>query len=212
MEFEKGADVFSAEGEKVGRVERVVINPATKEVAAIVVEKGILFAEDKVVDISLVGPVTKDRVNLREFPGDLEDLPDLIESHFVPLRETDKPEEAAAPLYWYPPFGTWWMGGGYTPYARPPYVIQAEANIPAGTVALEEGASVISADGKEIGDVERIFTEPEQNRATHLLIAEGRFLAEKKLVPTAWMDTVLEDEIHLSVDADVIDELPEYEA
>jgi hypothetical protein len=93
----------------------------------------------------------------------------------------------------------------------PRYVAKTEKNIPEGTVALEEGAKVIGSDGKEVGDIERILTDPLEDRATHLLIAEGLLLKDEKLIPTQWMTQVSEHEVHLSVGSAFVESLPEYQ-
>lgn len=217
MQLKKGANVYTAAGKKVGDVERVVLEPRTKEVTHIVVDKGFLFGEDKVVPISLVATVEDDAdVHLREDAGDLDLLPDFVETEFVPsgVEETvdDYPVNYARPLYWYPPVGVgWWRGFGWPSYAAPELVSAKEVNIPEGTVALEEGAEVISADDEHIGDVEAVLTEPEADRATHLVISEGILFPHRKLLPTQWVTTVLEDQVHLAVPASLIDDLPEYE-
>jgi uncharacterized protein YrrD len=219
MQLAKGAKVFTADGERVGTIDRVVLEPESKEVTHLVVEKGFLFTEDKVVPMSLVGPATEDRVNLREGAGDLEKLPDFQETNYVAVETVGPqgdPQPApgsprwARPLYFYPPLGSWWRTTGFADYAKPRYVAQTEKHIPEDTVALEEGAKVIGMDGEHIGDIERIFTDPVGDRATHLLIAEGLILKEKKLIPTVWMSTVLEDEVRLSVNSDLVESLPEY--
>ncbi|MBN2390589.1 MAG: PRC-barrel domain-containing protein, partial [Anaerolineae bacterium] len=51
MEFIKNAPVFTATHERVGHVDRVVINPQTEEVTHIVIRKGFIFAENKVLPI-----------------------------------------------------------------------------------------------------------------------------------------------------------------
>jgi uncharacterized protein YrrD len=214
MQFKEGANVFTADGDRVGTVDRVVLDPDTKEVTHLVVQKGFLFKEDKVVPMSLVGPATEDRVTLREDADGLEKLPDFEESHYVPVEQKSRPQpgpaEWARPLYLYPPVGAWWATGGYAAFARPQFVAKTERNIPEGTIALEEGAKVISSDGKHVADVERIFTDPLEDRATHLLISEGLLLKEKKLIPTKWITHILEDAVHLAVDSDFVDSLPEY--
>ena len=217
MQFKEGAKVFTADGERVGTIDRVVLEPDTKEVTHIVVQKGFLFTEDKVVPMSLVGPATQDRVTLREDAGDLEKLPDFREAHYVPADREPEPQPVpgaahwARSLYLYPPVGAWWATSSFADYDRPQYVVKTETNIPEGTVALEEGARVISSDGEHVGDVERIFTDPLEDRATHLLISEGLILKEKRLIPTGWMTSVLEDEVHLSVKSEFVENLPEYE-
>lgn len=215
MQFKKGAKVLTADGERVGSIDRVVLEPDTKEVTHLVVEKGFLFSEDKVVPMSLVGPATEEKVTLREDAGDLEKLPDFEESYYVPAdtgpRRPLAPASWARPMYLYPPVGTWWSGGGYATGVEPQYVVRTKRQIPEGTIALEEGAKVIGSDGEEIGKIEEIFTEPQENRATHLLVSEGLILKEKKLIPTQWVSTVLEEEVVLSVDSEFVEGLPEYQ-
>ena len=221
MRFEQGADVYTAQGDQVGEIDRVVIDPKTNEVTHVVVKKGFLFTVDKVVPISLIGPTIEDRVTLRENAGELEALPDFEETHYVmPNKEVETqttPPGQAQQLYWYPPTRTvWWHTGGYLGYPGffypiPPYVVQTERNIPEGTVALKEGAKVISADSEHVGDVETVLTDPQENRATHLVIAKGLLSKERKLIPTSWISIVMSDEIHLAVGSSVIEALREYE-
>jgi len=222
MKFKQGANVFTSDDQKVGEIDRVVIDPKTDEVTHVVVEKGFLLPIDKVVPISLIGPATEDRVTLRENAGDLEALPDFQEKHYVLLDEKELKEASsqgyARPLHWYPPVGTtWWHTGGYLGYVGffgypgPPYVVETERNIPEGTVALKEGAKVISKDGEHVGDVEAVLTDPEEDRATHLVISQGLLLKERKLVPTSWASTVTPDEVHLTVGSRLIEELRKYE-
>lgn len=209
MRFEQGADVYTAESNKIGEINRVIIDPKTNEVTHVVVQKGFLLTVDKVVPISLIGPTIEDRVTLRENAGDLEALPDFEETHYV-LSSEEK-------LFWYPPTRSmWWHTGGYLGftgsfYPIPPYVAQTERNIPEGTVALKDGAKVISSGGKHVGNVETILIDPQENRATHLVISKGLLSKERKLIPTSWVSIVMSDEIHLAVDSGVIEELREYE-
>src|SRR5436190_8956242 len=107
MQFKQGTDVFTADSRQVGTIDRVVMNPRTKEVTHIVVRKGFLFTEDKVVPIDLVATATEDRVVLRSDVGDLDALPQFEEAHYIPLAEAEpdirQARRDAAPLYWYPP-------------------------------------------------------------------------------------------------------------
>lgn len=85
-----------------------------------------------------------------------------------------------------------------------------ELNIPDNTVALEEGVKVFSSDREQVGDVERVYSEPEEQRVTHLVISQGLISKEKKLIPTLWVDSVIEDKVWLSVAKDFVENLPEY--
>ena len=74
MQFVQGAGVYTADDQQVGHVDRVVIDPKTLEVTHIVVQKGFLFTEDKVVPLDLIAEANEDRVALREHAGKLLDL------------------------------------------------------------------------------------------------------------------------------------------
>jgi uncharacterized protein YrrD len=221
MRFEQGADVYTAQGDKVGEIDRVVIDPKTNEVTHVMIKKGFLLPVDKVVPISLIGPIVDDHVTLRKNAGDLESLPNFKETHYISVDEEDVEEAAeqgqAHPLLWYPPVGaSWWNTGGYLGfpgifYPIPPYVVGTKRNIPEGTVALKEGAKVISMDDKHVGNVETVLTDSEENRATHLVISKGLFSKQRKLIPTSWVSIVMADEIHLAVDSHVIARLREYD-
>lgn len=219
MLLKEGANAFTADGHKVGEIDRVVIDPASKEVTHVAVRKGFLFTTDKLVPISLIGTADEDRVTLREDAGDLDALPDLEKTHYIPITEVEAQTEGAPavpPFYWYPPAGYPWigMGGGAARFgypAIPPYVAETERNVPDGFVALKEGAKVLSVDGDHVGDVEAVLTEAETDRATHLLISRGLLLKETKLIPTTWISTVMEDQIHLLVGSALLQDLPAYE-
>jgi uncharacterized protein YrrD len=215
MQFKDGTNVLTADGKNVGRIDRVVLEPDSKEVTHLVIEKGVLFTEDKVVPISLVGPATADKVTLRKDEDELEALQEFQESHYVhadmDFKSSSAPSQGAIPLYRYPPIGSWRNTGGYTPYAKSNVVLKTEKNIPKGTIALQEGAEVVGSDGKTIGKIEQIFTDSVEDRATHLLISEGLILKEKRLIPTQWIRNLFEDEVHISVSSEFVNGLPEYQ-
>lgn len=214
MQFKKGAEVFSGEGEKIGTLNRVVIDPRTREVSSLVVGKGILFRTDKVIPITLVDLDIEDRIVLKKTNQDiLEDFPDFETTHHVPLDEPNNPYyEAVEASYWYPPIHSGWAMGNYVGHPLPEFVLKTDQDIPEGTVALEEGAKVISRDGEHVGNVEQVITESQENRVSHFVISEGLLLKERKLVPAVWVTNVAEDEIHLSVGSSLFERLPEYQA
>lgn len=211
MEFKVGAKVLTADGKQVGTIDRIVIEPDTRDITHLVVQEGFLFTESKVVPMSLVGPATEDQVILREREDELDEFPDFQESHFVSagrgLPSMAARNKRVRTLYWYPPLG---ITTGLAGPPAPRFVVKTE-NIPEGTVALAEGVKVICSDGEHVGDVERIFTDSQEDQATHLLISEGLFLKERKLIPTRWIANVFETEIRLSVDSTLVENLPEYQ-
>jgi uncharacterized protein YrrD len=214
MEFKEGASVYSTEGKEVGKIDRVVINPKTKQITHIVIRKGFIFTRDKVVPIDAIIAGAEDHIILRLAPNRLDELPDYEETHYIVLNEEElgrNPERVTIgltpALYQYPPY----VQPLTMPSVEPAYVAETEVNIPEGTVAIKEGAKVISQDGKELGHVEKVMTDAESRRSTHFLISKGRVLKEKKLVPVEWIDSFDEDDLHLAVGASMIEQLPAYQ-
>jgi uncharacterized protein YrrD len=220
MQFNENAEVFTSTGEKVGRIDRVVIDPKSDELTHLVVKKGFLFTKDKVIPLDHVETTTEDRVELKPGPEDPDEFPDFEETHYIRAQASGKFAKrdlgGIKPLAWYYPLpgGAWWrMGmGAYPGYPQPPYLRQTELNIPDDTVPLEEGAKVVSAEGDQVGEVERVYAEEEEQRVTHILISKGLISKTRKLIPTMWVEHVREDEVRLSISKNFVEDLPEFSA
>ncbi len=235
MEFQSGAKVVTANDDSVGHVDRVVLDPRTKEITHIVVRKGTLFTTDRVLPIGLVADATADRVLLQAnvTKHDLNTLPEFEETEYLIADEQDyvkRPQAGAAgaampvgtavmagttpALVWYPSSPSALAGYGsmsnmpYVPAAD--YVTQTKRNIPDNTVGLKEGARVNSADGHHVGNVERVFADEGSHRATHLLVAHGLLFKTHTPIPVTWIDTVTDNEITLAVSEKLLKGLPEY--
>jgi uncharacterized protein YrrD len=207
MQFKQDAPVISADGQDVGRLARVVIDPRSNEITHIVVHRGFLFTEDKLVPVSLVAAAVADRVTLRAAAAaqDLTDLPNFEETHFIPTDTEDVslyPVGQAPSLYWYPPVGV----------PMPLGITETTENIPEGTIALKEGAKVLTAEGESVGTIEQVLTDPLADRVTHFLISQGMLFPEKKLIPIHWVSEVNEDEVYLVVSKRTLEALQHYYA
>ena len=215
MRLKKGADIYSSTGEKIGTLDRVVIDPETKEVTHLVIGKGTLFKTNKVVALDMVNAEVEDQITLLNPKHDLNEFQDFEETHYVNLEETDYPESDVQASVWYPPLNlAWWRAGGTdNPVmypAKPVYVPRTKQLIPEGTIALEEGAKVISKDDKHVGNIEQVLVDPQDNRVTHFVINEGILFKERKLIPVLWISSIDEHEVRLSSTSRVLERLPGY--
>lgn len=217
MIFKNGADVFTAEGNHVGSINGVVIDPSNDEVTHLIVKQGFLFTEDKVLPVSWIGETHDERITLRPDVIDLDGLPKFEETHYVPRHEEDRvgPDgthvyPGVIPVYPYPHYGVgaWPIFDVGINAGTQKHVQQ---NIPAETEALKAGAPVFSAEGDQVGEVEGVLMDEQANRVSHFVIEEGFFFTNRKLVPVSWVRTVAQDEIHLGVGSKTLDSLPEYQ-
>ena len=207
VHFQKNMAVFTANGQEVGSLDRVVFSPQSKIVTHIVVRTGgLLNRADKVVPIDLVTTTAENRIMLLDEAGDLESFPSFEEERIVDKKAgLDLPAASGSTtpeLVGYPEPNI-----PFIPDRGEEYVTQTKQNIPTGTVALKEGARVISEGGKHVGRVERILANPEMDQVTHLLISKGMFPKETKLIPLDWVSTMTEDEVYLKVDENRVAEL-----
>jgi uncharacterized protein YrrD len=210
MRFEKGTEVFTATGEKIGTISRIVIDVKTRDVTDLVVDRGLLAGEEKVVPVGLIDLENEDRIMLRETNQTVDDLTNYETSHYVASDETAAPYENVRTSYWYPPVDFQTPIPRNVPAAVPDRPVEPVSSIPEGRVAIAEGAKVVSADDHHIGNVEQVITNSATNTVTHFVIGKGFLLKEHKLVPTSWVSDVSEEKIQLSVDSGLFDRLPDY--
>lgn len=212
MRYVKGAEVYTATGEKVGTISRVVIDAKTRDVTDLVVERGVLTKDEKVVPIGLVDVEDEDRIVLRETNQSVDDFLDYETTHYVPVERAGAPYENVEATYWYPPanFQMQLPRAGLISEAVPDQVLQKETSIPEGRIAISEGAQVVSADDKHVGNVEQVITNADSNTVTHFVVGKGFLLKEHKMVPAFWVTGADDEKVRLSVEASLFDRLPDY--
>lgn len=218
IELKEGMSVFTRSGEELGKINRFVLDPVTNEVTHLVIQKGWILPDDKVLPFQMIS-AADDKLVLNEDLGDFDELPSFEETHFVRLNDEDAAglKRTHDPLigyspayYWYPTHPGMGYAGitpGYT--ALPPSKVKR--NIPEDTVPLQEGTDVISADGDHVGDVERLIVESDSNNVTHLVISRGLLFKDRKLVPVHWLKSVEEKKVHLAVPTRLLERLPSHE-
>lgn len=212
MRYVKGAEVFTAAGEKVGSISRIVIDAKTRDVTDLVVERGLLGGDEKVIPIGLVDVENVERITLRETNQGVDEFLDYETTHYVPVENAGPSYDNVETTFWYPPanFQVQMPRAGLVSNAIPDQVPQTETSIPEGRIAISEGAKVVSADEKHMGNVEQVITGGEGNTVTHIVIGKGFLLKEHKVVPASWVSSMEGDQIRLSVDAGLFDRLPNY--
>jgi uncharacterized protein YrrD len=213
MQFKQGATIVTDEGKEVGHLDRVVIDPKSKNVTHIVIRKGLLISQDKVVPIQYIVTGKGDRITLQMATDKLNELPDFEETHYVALNEEELARNEKHPVffapisYWYPPYPEMVA----VSQVQPAYEVETKFNIPMGTVAVREGAKVVTQDDQHVGDVEQVLTGAKNDRVTHFIIAKGLLLKEKKMIPIGWIDSLGEDKVRLAVGLRLVQGLPALE-
>jgi uncharacterized protein YrrD len=219
LELKEGMTVLTPSGEELGKINRFVLDPSTNEVTHVVVQKGWLLPEDKVLPFEMVRSTNDERLVLHEEVRDFDQLPPFEETQFIPATD-DEPGNVGQPgepayqytpaYYWYPSQANiGYPGIGLGHYAWP--MGETRRNIPEDTIPIKEGTDVMSSDDKQVGDVERIIIDSDSNKVTHFVISQGLLFKDRKLVPVHWVKSVGEDSVSLTVSSQVLERLPSYQ-
>lgn len=194
MQLQKNAAVLSADGQRIGSLNRVVVNPNNLALTDIVIRADTrVDQEERVIPVKWVAKTAPDQVMLGIQAEDLKAFPPFEE----PRVGTEKNAEHAS---------------GENPGSLPPmsgisvqpafdeeFVTRIDQKTSQGTVAVKAGTSVMSADGKHVGTVERTVTDIPHKQATHLLVSQGRIKKRMKLIPMDWVRNVDEEAVYLLV-------------
>jgi uncharacterized protein YrrD len=206
MEFREGAAVYTPDGRHLGNVDRLVVDPGSRRVTHIVIRRGHLLPEDKVIGVEQLSTATEERIVLDAEPGKLTPFE---ERHYVPLDEGTRRQwgiDQGVPLL----RGSW-MASGSIPYADVT-AERIERNIPKGDVAVAEGAAVVDSNGEHVGRVLELVTDPKSGRITCLLIEAGHLWGKHpKAIPINWVSTFGEGQITLAVGAKTLENVPAHE-
>lgn len=193
MEFKNGTNVYTADGKGAGSLHRVVLDPQTKEVTHIVIQRGLLVKEDKVIPMAKVASASQEKVALNCEIDELKEMPPLVIEHIVPTDEGQT-------------YGKVLGGINMPPNPEADVRMEATRTIPDDLVALKEGARVMSEDDKHVGDIEQIFTE--EGKATRLTLTQGTLVKNKKTIPFEMVKMVSDDEVDLTIQAQQLEEMP----
>lgn len=202
LHIQEDAPVFTADVKKIGSVKRVVIDPLTKQATHIVVKKGILFPQDRVVPIAAIETAAEHKIALHP-ECDVGQFPSFEEELDVRESETESGTD-------HMPFDRYGLYG--LPFPAVPSVTakDKERNIPDRSVPLKTGAAVISG-GEKIGVFEEVLTQ-ETGLTTHLVVVlVGTLDPKRKAIPMGWVRSFAEDSIHLGVPMGMVSQLPEHD-
>lgn len=187
LDIRLGAPVSTRDGKRVGRVDRVVVDPDGERLTHLVVHSGVILTRDVVVPAEDVDAATRDGVRLHLGSEELDRLPDFVETEFVPLESQDEP-----------PLITWEGAPSYEPKAvlvpasllydppiKPyaPQIVEERENVPYGAADIAHGSWVRCVDGP-VGKVVEVRVEPSTRRVTGVVVEaeDGRWLVPAEAI------------------------------
>jgi uncharacterized protein YrrD len=206
MKIDLGTDIVSSDGEKIGEVDGLVVDPRTGELRSVILRKGFFFPTDQIIPIESVRDATDERVVVNFTKEDADAMTEYLSDQFLT-----------------PPAGYYGaMSGVYWPVA-PVYTTsatgagdetnnllvddQVEEEMP-GAVILTEGTLVVDQDGEDVGRITEIASD-ERGRVSGFRVEEGFFRHHERYVPAHFIAAADDRVVTLSTTKASLEELHE---
>jgi len=210
MDFRIGRPVMAEDG-RVGTLDRLIFDPVADQVRGLVVREPGLLPNDVVVPLDRVISADEKEVRVRGTVAEIAALEGFTHAQFTepPQDWLPPPDLAAGSTAFLFPASPYAVGAfaPATPITLPP--IAAEEEKPAGSVDLNADTSVVCTDGVA-GTLNRVLTEGDTDRVTHLIVRRGALIARDIMVPAALIATADEQTVHLTISQAELDRLPEF--
>lgn len=219
MKFTKGATIKAVDGDKIGNLDDIIVDPTNDNVTHIVVKKGFFFTEDRIIPVEALRVGDENTILLNASSEDFDSFPHFEENSYVRPNRDYQPEivgesdwghweRPTRPLFYYglPHTGLYpgELAGRGVPQAR-----LTKQNIPEDAVIINEGTEVYSLDDEHVGNVEGAITDDRGN-TSHILISKGLIFSTERLIPMHWVRRTSDQKIQLLVDTAIVEDLPEY--
>jgi uncharacterized protein YrrD len=210
MDIREGTKVFTHQGEAVGEVDRIVVDPMARRVRDLVLKEGVLIRHDRVLPLDRIATVTPDGIVL-DAGVDVEDLEEFEEIRYLPYQpgEVEGSWKIVHHAGVYPPL-TVPTPGAWLAYERPPRQ-EVIRNVPPGSVALDRGTRVVSTDGHTLGKLDEVITDA-KGELTHIVVRKGWLRRTRRAYPSAWITDDTDSTIRLGVHSSIAERVPEHPA
>jgi len=204
-ELREGTHVIDLSGEDLGKIERFVIDPSTRDVTHVVIEKGVVFPEERVAPVHALHDTDDDhRLQLDE-SVEADELPLFEERHYVDLGDKQYNSTEAAPYpaaaWAYPMIPT--PGFPAYPTLAAPVGLETKLNVPQGSVVVSEGSEVYADNGESVGRVKEVGTD-EAGQLAYIVVNPGWFQSER-IIPGHWVQTIDDAGVRLALTVDALE-------
>jgi len=196
MQIELGQPLRSSDGQDLGTLKHLLLDPANGQVKTLVVEKGFFLPDDIEIPLTAVEEKGGQGLYVRYTAEEVKNLPRFDESQYMPL----PPEQVNAFLGFPSPGTLWPIGYPLTPVSAfdYPHPFPSEGKSTSAPLSevqehqrrqaeenavLSIGDSVYSKDGEKLGEIHRIGFDSVTGKPTSLVIRQGWLFHEDKEIP-----------------------------
>jgi osmotically-inducible protein OsmY/sporulation protein YlmC with PRC-barrel domain len=203
--FRIGAPVFAQDG-RTGHLRAVVVDPHSRHVTHLIIHRGFLLDEDRIVPVELVERATPEGIFLHLTSQELARQPLYQEERFVgppPGWEPLPGYSVADVLLWGSPYG------GVTPPIQPVVEYTIRQGIPEHTIVLERSTEVRTRD-QATGEIDHLLVDPIRQELTHLVVRFEDQPQQPLIVPFDWVEDLGDGYVLLKYTREDLRQLQQY--
>jgi uncharacterized protein YrrD len=208
-----GTHVRDRDGKSVGTVSRLVLHPESRQVAALVVQQGIVDRREIVLPLNTVAKLEDDEIRLNVTCSalggfDIFDAPELrpMPDHWPMPAGFDQRSFFLVPDSW---------TGAMLPFqltspaasGTPAWIPDPDAPEHRREPAIARSTVVHDSTGQHVGDVEAVDIDPATRRITRIVVRRGRLFRKETTVPAGLVASVSDDRITLRAPVDDVRKL-----
>lgn len=202
IEINIGAEVV-CDGHEIGRIERVILDHGSFEVAHLVVRHGgALHPRHILMPVNWVVSSGHDRVTTDHSVSELESLPNFETRHYVGLDHLDEerwehPRSKIRPTDWINYLVPLVANAFGDPYHTPGVVVTNQL-MEATENAIGRGLPVETSDEHKVGAVAEVLLSKPDWRLSAIIITQGLVVSHPVKIPADWISLIQSDRIVLN--------------
>ena len=205
FDFDIGTEVDCQDG-RCGKLHKVVLDPHTRRVTDLIVERGFLLTTDRVVPVDLVGQATRERITLLISSQALSEYP-----RYKVVEFREPAPEVQSEHYDQGDVRCW--VGRYGAVCPEPVVPMVRRQIREGVLpiraVIERGTPVQDTGGSQIGKVDHLLVDQESGEVSHLVVRKG-LLPYYPILPIEKVKSVTDKAVSVSLAEGELELLPRY--
>jgi osmotically-inducible protein OsmY/sporulation protein YlmC with PRC-barrel domain len=200
LDLHIGAQVHCKD-QPCGKLVKLVVDPQTQQVTELIVEKGLLFKEDRVLPITTVERVTEQEICLNIHSYELSNYPEYRQ---VTVKEPASEGQAYS--------SATTLGPGLAPISErvvPMVRRRVHQGIAAGKAVIGPGTEVENPR-KTLGHVDHVVVDTQTGQMTQLILRSGTFFPEYVVIGAEQIKAVDEQDVLVTVTDEELAGLPRY--
>jgi uncharacterized protein YrrD len=215
VKIDLGKDVIANDGEKIGTVDRLVLDNETHNLIKFVVHKGVIFSEDRIVDIDMISKIDSDgNVHVSVASDDERSLPPFVEDTYRVADEEVTRHLDYGTYTGTAPYAPIWMapggaGGTYRPGEGPFFqgaeatsgTLETRSNLPEDSFTIDEGTEVVGSDGNKVGEVHELVMD-EHGNPTGFVVKSGFIFTHDVEIPIEVVERMSSSHVQLNITSD----------